>query len=541
MGERLRLFAPRPGEAAAGVAAAAAVGSLAVGLAWSTYVAGGSDSYCYVSQAEFWLTGALRLPQPVGFTPPWPNAAASLTPTGYIPSATIPGAIAPLCPAGLSLTMALFSAAGGPPAVFLVVPVLGALAVWLAYCLGRSLDRPATGVIAAILLATSPIVLHQVLQPMSDVPAMAWWLAAIVLAAPAGGGPGLVRGHARDFVAGLAASAAVLTRPNLAPLAGVIGLFLLGRPRAENGQSSRLAAAAMFTLGVLPGALLVAWIQQELYGSPLSSGYGSLALLFAWSHVVPNLQRFPVWLLATHTPVVCLALAAPFLARSRRAAWLSLLCLAVAGAVFASYVAYIPYDDWWYLRFVLPAVPLLLALTAAALTIPGARLPRRFRIPLGILVTAALALFFVSTASAKGVFRLREFESRFREAGEYVAARLPERAVVLSVWESGSVRYYGRRLSVTFDEIEPEWLDRVLAFLDSQGRPPYILLEAWEEPSFRARFQEHSRFGSLDWPPMAQVGNEVRLYNPADRARYYAGEATPMERVWPRARGARRR
>ena len=142
-------------------------------------------------------------------------------------------------------------------------------------------------------------------------------------------------------------------------------------------------------------------------------------------------------------------------------------------------------------------------------------------------------MFFVHTANTKGVFRLHAFESRFRDAGRYVAVKLPERAVVLSVWQSGSVRYYGGRLSVLFDQIEPEWLDRAVAFLEREGRPPYILLEAWEEPAFRARFERHSEYGALDWPPMAQIGTEVRLYNPADRARYYAGEATPMERVWP--------
>ncbi len=488
---------------------------------------GGSDSYCYVSQAAFWLDGALLAPQPVGFTPPWPNAALSLTPTGYIPSPAIPGAIAPLCPAGLSLTMAALAAIAGPWAVFLVVPALGALSVWLAYCLGRELDCPATGLLSASLVATSPIVLHQVVQPMSDVPAMAWWLAAIVLAARPGRG--------RAFGAGLAVSAAVLTRPNLAPLAGVVGLFLLARPRPEaSGGHSRLTAAMAFGLGVLPGAALLAWIQDALYGSPFSSGYGSLDQLFAWSHVVPNLRRFPAWLLATHTPVVCLALAAPFLLRARRhAAWLAWLCLAFSAAVVASYIAYIPYDDWWYLRFLLPAMPLLLALAAAALTVPGARLPAMARATSGLVCAAALALFFIHTANEKGVFRLRAFESRFREAGQYVSAKLPPRAVVFAVWESGSVRHYGGRLSVTFDQIDPEWLDRALAFLQARGRPPYLLLETWEEPAFRARFERHSQYGALDWPPMAQIGTEVRLYNPADRARYYAGEPTPMERVWP--------
>lgn len=89
------------------LAALTALATLGTALRWSTSVVGGSDSYCYVSQAGFWLDGTLRAAQPLGFiSPPWPNAAWSLTPTGYILSPTIPGAIAPMCPAGLALTMA---------------------------------------------------------------------------------------------------------------------------------------------------------------------------------------------------------------------------------------------------------------------------------------------------------------------------------------------------------------------------------------------------------------------------------------------------
>jgi hypothetical protein len=32
---------------------------------------------------------------------------------------------------------------------------------------------------------------------------------------------------------------------------------------------------------------------------------------------------------------------------------------------------------------------------------------------------------------------------------------------------------------------------------------------------------------------MAQIGTAVRIFNPADRARYLAGEQIATERVWP--------
>ena len=67
---------------------------------------------------------------------------------------------------------------GGRDAVFLVVPVLGAAAVWLMFLLGSRVAGPTAGALAAVLFAASPIFLFQVVQPMSDVPATAWWLLA---------------------------------------------------------------------------------------------------------------------------------------------------------------------------------------------------------------------------------------------------------------------------------------------------------------------------------------------------------------------------
>ena len=69
----------------------------------------------------------------------------------------------------------------------------------------------AAGLVAALVLATTPVFLFQAMQPMSDVPAAALWMLA--LAAVTGTRP------RAPLVAGLATAAAVLMRPNLVPLA----------------------------------------------------------------------------------------------------------------------------------------------------------------------------------------------------------------------------------------------------------------------------------------------------------------------------------
>jgi len=54
------------------------------------------------------------------------------------------------------------------------------------------------------------------------------------------------------------------------------------------------------------------------------------------------------------------------------------------------------------------------------------------------------------------------------------------------------------------------------------------MFERWEEPEFRARFTG-SDVGRLDWPPVAEVATQVRIYRVSDRDRYRQGVAVPTE------------
>ena len=195
---------------------------LVFSLAWSSRAAGGSDSSCYVLQAEAFAGGRVTLDNPVArVLPDVPNAV--FAPTGFLPSPREYGHAVPICAPGLAMAMAapyLVRAS----AVFLVVPVSAALLVWLTFLYGRRLDGTATGVCAAVLVACSPIFLYQAVQPMSDVPAAAAWLMALVLVSR-GDRAGAIGG-------GLFAAFAILIRPNLA-------LFLLPLllPKAKKGDS----------------------------------------------------------------------------------------------------------------------------------------------------------------------------------------------------------------------------------------------------------------------------------------------------------------
>ena len=82
-----------------------------------------------------------------------------------------------------------------------------------------------------------------------------------------------------------------------------------------------------------------------------------------------------------------------------------------------------------------------------------------------------------------------------------------------------------------WESLDPAWLDRAITWLRSKGQQPYLLFERREEPEFRARFREQSEIGALDWPPRFDLRRQVRIYDPADRARYLAGESYATENV----------
>jgi hypothetical protein len=500
------------------IAMAAVVITFIVGIRYCTFAAGGSDSYGYISEAGLWLKGRLVVAQPIATAAPWPDADWTFAPLGYRPGST-PGTIVPTYAAGLPLVMAAFSALCGPVGVYFAVPVLGALAIWLTFLLGRKIDSATTGAAAAILLAVSPIFLFQLVVPMSDVPVTAWWLLALTLISTAT--------PARAFGSGLATSAALLTRPNLFPLAVPLLVFL-----AVSSPKPRWHNVVAFATGVVPGCLAIAAINAVLYGSPLDSGYGSLSSIFALDGLAANLAHYPRWLLESQTPFVCLAVAAPAVLRPRALPW---LFLAMSATQFACYAFYMPFDTWLFLRFLLPAIPLILILSSAVAISLLRRLNSKWQ-PLAIVVLFGLmAGQYWETAVSRGLFMQKVGERHFVDVGSFVQQRLPPKALVLTVMQSGSVRLYSGRMTLRWDELPPEWLDPGLAFLRGQGYEPYLLLEPFEEAQFRTRFEGHSNLSALDWPPMAkgEGSGGTRIYDPADRDRYKAGEKVKTADISP--------
>ena len=475
----------------------AAAVSLAIGLGlygvyFGSFTAGGSDSYGYVSQAYSWLHGTLPRAEPVPIRLPWPSGDASLAPLGYTLGPD-PHTIVPIYAPGLPLMMAASLAVGrcGP---YLVVPLCAALMVWLTFVLGRRAEGPWTGLVAALLAATSPIVLMQSAVPMRDLPTATLMTAAACAA---------LNSRRRDVLwCGLLTASAMIVRPHLP----VVPLVLLLHVAFSSPKRERLIRVVLFITPVAAAAAAIAVLNTLWHGSPDNSGFGSAGELFNLSNVVPNLARYPAWLWRSQSPLVMLAIL-PLIPRFNRDGSRPAvrLCAALFLATSASYLVYSPFEEWWYLRFLLPGLAPLFVLVAMALVVLARRIPR----PWGVL--AAAAVVTLATASALRFTRetappaaLKMVERRYVDVGDYIHGALPANAVVLTVQQSGSVRFYGGRLTIRWDLIDRDWSGRAAAELERLGLHPYLVIEDFELPLFR-NWSGLAPETPLPWPLVARM------------------------------------
>lgn len=491
---------------------AVAVGVVAV---WhSSWTASGADAYAYVTQADLWLTGRLTVPVPIANEVPWPSPLSTFVPFGYSAVAN-QSAIASAVGPGLPVLMAMTKAVGGHAALFLVVPLTAALLVWSTFAIGRHVGSSAIGLGAAWLVATSPAFLTMVKEPMSDVPAAAFWAL--------GTWKVLDRSRAGTALAGAAAGMAILIRPNLVPLAAVLGAWLLWRSR-KSALADRVRALAAFSVGVVPCCLAIAWINSTLFGSPFASGYGATESLFSAANVPTNLRRYGEWLNETQTPLAFFGLIALTLPSARLwptsgARRRAHLLAALAIVVIAMYAFYIPFDAWWFLRLLLPAWPAVCVGTAA-LIVAAAHAARARHREVQAVALVALGLYTSSVANRLGVFPEGEGERRYATIAELVRQATEPSSIILASIHTGPLRYYAGRDTMRFDLLDEAWLDRAVAWLTEHGRHPYFLIEDWERPIFEKRFGAMNSLGRLALSPVLAyraygIPGTVYLFDPA--------------------------
>lgn len=511
--------------AAPGVAVLLALGLATTSTVFGAHVSGDADSSGYVSQSRLWAAGRVTVPAATFTDDAWPQRGWLVSPLGYAPSAT-PDTLGPSYAPGLPWLMTLAATLLGEPGRFVWTPLAAGLVVWLTFLAARRFAPPLASLGAALLVAGSAPVLFNCVQTMSDLVCTALWTGAILAATSS---------RPRSLIAGMLAALGLAVRPNLVFLAGLVWLVVLVTTDGTWRDRRRRALVMAIPLAVV--AVAVALINRTLWGSPFASGYGATADLFQAANVPGNLARVWRWTRETAgwwalagMPVL-LALA---VRRTTRAT--ALAGAALAAGLALSYLPYAQFEEWWYLRFYLPAWPLLAAAVAAAAWMLLAPLAGRLAPVAVLLVAGLIARGGLTIAEDAGVFRLWAGAQRYPAAANWVRTHAPPDALLLAVQHSGALADGAGRAIGRWDYIAPDALDATVEALATRGRTVWLVADSFEEGPFRGRFAG-TRRGPLDWAPLAEVrvpGERVHVYDLTTPTRAVAPEIVPVRTGDPR-------
>jgi Dolichyl-phosphate-mannose-protein mannosyltransferase len=439
------------------------------------FVAGGSDSSGYLSTARSLSRGHIVQDVPelseLQLSDDWLPV--------FMPLAYVAGpsqhTMAPLVTPGVPLHMALAARIGGwARSPFLVSPILALLSLILVYALAREFGLSSLSALSAsLILALCPAFMTYGMQPMSDVIATFWILLTLLLCLRS-------KKNARiATAAGAAFGIAVLVRPtNILLLAAL--LFALPLKAKQ---------LLLFVAGGLPCAVLFLIYNSIAYGHATQTGYGAVGGMLAWSTFPKQFAFYSYQLLWQLSPLIPLAWLA--LTVRRRVALRQRLILFVWPAAFLLFYSFNgPFDAWWYVRYLLPAVPGII-LGALVFWEDVAQSRRK----VGPRALAAIGVTLVLVIAATEVYQVAHYdvlenhkaEDRYVEASGLAARSFPERALVLSMQMSGSLRYYTSLRVARWDMLDNEKMDLLRKRAQEKGERLYAVLFPFEVEEVKRR------------------------------------------------------
>lgn len=394
--------------------------------------------------------------------------------------------LAPTYPTGLPMHLLVASWFAGWRHAATVVNIFAALGSGLIlWGLARRLGLTAGWAACALMLLWfCPLTLFASLQPMSDELALLWSLAALAAALRS-------REHWRwSLLAGVATSLAVLVRPTNALLVLPLALAL--------GWNFR--SYWFLFLGGLPGGVFFCYYNWKVYGHPLATGYRNVWSVFETAYAPHNLAHFACWIPALLSPLVCAVLAAPFVREARRRE-LAVLGL-WAGLLIGFYAFYFHSGEtWWYLRFILPAFPVLILVALVVLQrfwqlIPSPRWARA----LFVTVLVFGAAWQVQLNRRLDVLDIPTGESYYLDTANWARRYLPPESAVFCMQVSGAFYFYTPFMLIRWDQVVVARLPALLAALRAEKRPVYAVLYDFENRAARERL-------GGQWKQIATVRN----------------------------------
>ena len=239
--------------------------------------------------------------------------------------------------------------------------------------------------------------------------------------------------------------------------------------------------------------MLLGWIQDVRYGSPLASGYGTASDMFSLEYVLPNLARYPRWITESHTLFIWLSIAAPFWivrrATNARLAW-SALAACGRGVDCVSAVHVLSAE-----RVVLHTVSAA-GYSDHAVLRGGMRTRGRSRAAGSVASSAVAAIVTIGVAAASVMyaerhkaFDIRNQERKYPLAGEFVRDQGPGQRI--------RARRAAQRQHPLLREPSDASMGSALADaagpgardVRAQGYEPILVVDAGEYEAFRERFE----------------------------------------------------
>jgi hypothetical protein len=428
-------------------------------------VAGGSDSSGYMNHARLLASGGVHVqPRTIPGLPQREAAAFLYVPLGFEPAPNGNGLV-PTYPVGFSLfVLALKPLVGwryAGDATIILSSIAGLAAT---YALGRRLGLGrAWATLGSAIVAASPLYLFMSIQAMSDVPSLAWTTLAVVAALKCRERPSWA------LAAGAAVAFDVLLRPTNVLVFIPVAVALGTAPRRW----------ILFLVGGLPGAVFFFAHSLAAYGSLAATGYGDASEAFGLRYVPGTLVHYALWIPALFTPVAVLVAGLPWLRSvAARTRWLLLSWILAFAAFYCAYKC--THETWWYLRFLLPAVPAvvvgaLLVLRALFTGVAAQRAPAA--------AAAAIALLIAWSGGFNHSLHPLEVgntEHRYEDLADWMERNVPHDAVCLTMQASGALFYYTQFTFIRWDVIDRGNVGRIESAVRESRRPLYAVLFPFE-------------------------------------------------------------
>ncbi|MEM9159037.1 MAG: hypothetical protein AAGB46_08290 [Verrucomicrobiota bacterium] len=452
-------------------------------LAWEVFrfgapVAGGSDSSGYLNFARSLGDGKMLIEQrvPDGLDL-WEGGERLFYPLGYRNPGD--GSLVPTYPIGMPLMMApLLKLFGLEMGIRLLLAAVVGLAGWGFWKLGRNWGVSGISVFFGMAaMFVSPLFFLAALSPMTDALSLclAVWTIFFSIRSPAS--------LWWAVLAGIALGMAVLVRPT-----GVfLGFAVVAALVVENVFWKRFA---WVVVGGLPSLAILLYSNKAMYGDWLASGYGSIGHLLRVDYVWLSLAN--IWENGRYalSPIV-MALVITSIIGSvflGRRSWI-LAFWSLPTTIF--YLVYWhTHEAWWFLRFLLPALPGfvlwgLWGFERMAERI-GDRISGGFKLAAYAVALVLVIGHGISLRKEKAVYLTGAYEGRYAAIGNWLSRNAEENALVMAMQCSGSVYYYTDLAVFRYDKAkEKDWLG-LRKSLEGSGVSVYAALFDFEVKSERS-------------------------------------------------------